>query len=157
MKKLKFLSYGLAMTAALSIGLTGCGGGDGGSNPSITDKNYIVIMHDVISGVCETTLFKDLLVDNGFVNPLSIEEDNSVSCSTYGRDSNTCYEDSIVNYTDDPNIIGDIACVVGFDDFIQVAKVSYKSTDIDYQEAEIKPSLLEATDSIQTSFTQIAN
>ncbi len=133
------------MISTAIILVNGCGGG--GSSPSITDKNYIIIMHDVPSGVCETTLFKDLLVDNGFVNPLSSEEDDSVSCATYGRDSSTCAEDSIANY--DPTLIGDVACVVGFDDFIQVASVSYKDT-------EVKPSLLEATDSIQTSFIQIS-
>ncbi len=144
------------MISTAIILVNGCGGGGSSSSitDSITDRNYIIIMHDIISGVCDDPLFENLLVDNGFVNPLAIEADNSASCATYGRDSSTCAEDSIVNY--DPTLIGDVACVVGFDDFIQVAKVSNKVVNASYQDTEVKPSLLEATDSIQTSFIQIS-
>ncbi|HEO98740.1 MAG: hypothetical protein JW682_08380 [Campylobacterales bacterium] len=134
-------------TAVLFV--NGCGGG-GSSSTSISDKNYILIMYDAPSDICELPAFRDTLESEGFVNPITSEESNTISCEDYGRvndEFGTCYEDSMANY--DPDLVGDVACVVGFDDFIQVMVASYKNS-------EAKPSLTEATDTLQTSLIQIA-
>ena len=94
-------------------------GGGGSKSKSITEqiseRNYVMIMHNYPNGVCEDPRFIPLLTQNvqneGLIitNVISHEEDNTASCALYGKSSLYC--ESILY---DEENSGNVACVVGF-------------------------------------------
>jgi len=99
-KKLEFV-------AVLSILLlSGCGGGD--STKSIADSKVVVIMQNVESGYCETSLFKNALEEKGLSNVVTKEVSSGATCADYGKiDGQNC------GYTDQNE--GNRDCIIGSD------------------------------------------
>ncbi len=90
------------------IGVNGCGGD---SDESMSDKNYIVILKSVPSGVCESKLYRDTLKSYGFKGLKTEETTADTSCDTYGKinDGQYCVEE---DYD-----AGEVNCVVGFNEY----------------------------------------
>jgi len=113
-KKLKLTT--IVLSVAL---LSGCGG-SGSKSKSITEqiseRNYVVIMHNSPNGICEDPrfipLFTQNLQDEGIsvTNVITHEEDNTASCALYGKSSLNC--ESVLYDEENP---GNVACVVGLD------------------------------------------
>jgi len=77
----------------------------------IAKKNFVLIMKDSPSGICEMEDFRDDIADT-FINLVTSEEDNSITCSKYGKtDGDEC---EIFYYEGDD--ADNVACVVGFND-----------------------------------------
>ena len=97
----------LAFSTLLIAGISGCGGED----ESMSDKNYIVILKNVPSGICESTLYRETLKSYGFEDLLTEETTTDTSCDTYGKinDGQYCAEA--------PYDTGDVNCVVGFNGY----------------------------------------
>ena len=89
--------------------LTGCGGGSD-KNP-MNDKNYIVILKNVPSGICESQAYRDILSEN-LRGVLTEERSNTVNCGNYGK-QNDQVECGIEYYSGAST--GNVACVVGTD------------------------------------------
>ena len=98
---------GIALSALL---LSGCGGGGGNTNP-ISDKNYVVILKNVPSGICESQEYRNLLSQD-FSGVITEERSNSVNCGDYNK-KNDQIECAIDYYTG--TTTGNVACVVGID------------------------------------------
>lgn len=115
MKKL-----GLTTIALSALLLSGCGGSSSKKEKTITEqiseRNYVLIMHNYPNGVCEDPRFKPLfqegLAQEGVYisNLITHEEDNTASCALYGKSSTNCSSDL---YNEDNS--GNVACVIGFD------------------------------------------
>ncbi len=107
--------------SALSIILTACGGGS--SSSSIADKNYIVVLKEVPTGVCESQLYRDTLEGYGLEGVVTEETDTSSNCETYGKtnDGETCIEESYGT--------GDVNCIIGFDSYNGDEEISYRGTN----------------------------
>ena len=103
----KLALTGITLTALL---LTGCGGGGGGSTDPMKEKNYIIILNDVTSGICESEAFTQELSAGGFTDFLTRETDNSTNCGTYDKTNND------VECTTQYIGGSDKNCVVGFND-----------------------------------------
>lgn len=123
MKKVKYLSYGLAIVTASIIGLTGCGGG--GSSTSVpvesvdpmTTKDLVAIIYHYPAEVClsDTLLAELKAAIPEAINWLIRVESNNVNCATYGKtDGVDCETDDLV-LTDPTAIQYDTSCVMGFD------------------------------------------
>jgi len=97
-----------ALCTLLMIGINGCGDD---SDESMSDKNYIVILKSVPSGVCESKLYRDTLKSYGFKGLKTEETSADTSCDTYGKinDGQYCAE---ADYD-----AGDVNCVVGFNEY----------------------------------------
>ena len=96
----------------------GCGGGSSeGLSAQIKSKNYVLILKNAPSGVCETSEFKDALVLEGLRDVVTSEELNSVSCATYGKTFGADCEVEYYTGRDRDNV----ACVVGFNDFVAMS------------------------------------
>ncbi len=97
-----------AVCALFLIGVNGCGGD---SDESMSDKNYIVILKNVPSGVCESQLYRDTLKSYGFKGLKTEETTADTSCDTYGKsnDGQYCVEE---DYD-----AGEVNCVVGFNEY----------------------------------------
>ena len=97
-----------AVCVLLMIGVNGCGGD---SDESMSDKNYIVILKSVPSGVCESKLYRDTLKSYGFKGLKTEETTADTSCDTYGKinDGQYCVEE---DYD-----AGEVNCVVGFNEY----------------------------------------
>lgn len=100
---------GLTAVALSALLLSGCGGGGDDSDP-MDDKNYIVILQSVQSGICESDALASELISSGFIGLLTRETDTSTTCGTYGKAND--YVECGVEFIGD----GDRNCVVGFDD-----------------------------------------
>jgi len=111
MKKL-----GLTTIVLAALLLTGCGGG--GKNSSNTNqpqtikeqiksRDIIVIFHNYPDDVCTSQRLKDTLNNNTTTNIITNIVNNNVTCKSYGRNSETCTENSFSQGTN--------ACVVGAD------------------------------------------
>ena len=99
----------MALFAALALAMYGCGGDS--SDESMSEKNYIVILKNVPSGVCESSIYRDTLKDYGFKGLKTEETEAETSCETYGKtnDGQYCAE---ADYD-----AGDVNCVVGFNEY----------------------------------------
>ena len=106
-------NLGLATIIATSIVLlAGCGGSSGDSDP-MNEKNYIIVVTSVPSGICESTAFTNELNNLGLRDFITRETDNTTSCVTYGKvnDGLECAMEF--------NGRGNVNCVVGFNDIPQ--------------------------------------
>ena len=102
---------GLTTLTLSALLLSGCGGGGSDKNP-MDSKNYIVILKNVPSGICESQIYRDLLSEN--LNGVITEErSNSVHCGDYGK-NNDQIECGIEYYSGAES--GNVACVVGADE-----------------------------------------
>lgn len=80
MKKIKFFSYGLAIMAALNIGLTGCGGGGGSSStPSVVFPSDSVLAEPTLVNALKVT---DAVIGDPLDNIPDIPLLNSVNNSS---------------------------------------------------------------------------
>jgi len=102
----------LSTTILSALMLNGCGGGKKNSNP-MNDKNVIVILKNVPSGICETQSYRDILSED-FTGIITEEKSNNINCNDYGK-KNDMIECGVENYTGP--VTGNVACVVGADGF----------------------------------------
>jgi hypothetical protein len=100
---------GLTTLALSALLLSGCGGGGGKTDP-MNDKNYIVILKNVPSGICESPEYRNILSED-LIGVLTEERSNTVSCGDYGK-TNDQVECTIEYYS---GVTGTVACVVGTD------------------------------------------
>ena len=135
----------LTVLTISTLVLSGCGSSSSSKEKSITerisDKNYIVILKGIASGICESTEYKDALKTN-FKELLTSEEPTTVTCATYGHTSKTCDEGTYEGASNK----GDVACVIGFNKYIE------KTTQKLSQSIDLSVAL----DTIQSSYIDIA-
>jgi len=120
--KINILKASIISTILL---LQGCGGDSDSVANSIESKKYIVILKQVPSGICESSLYRDELKKQGLEGVVTKETDSSTSCSTYGRenDEETCAEQYLsYDSSYDKN------CVIGVDN-INPDSISYRMTN----------------------------
>ena len=119
---------GLA-TAMGALLLSGCGGGSGSDSKSITEqikeRDGVLIIHSTKSSAC--SIMADSVKNQGVKDVIFDSPDNTVSCTTYGKnrgdiddDYAECAETSLVDFSDDSDIslLEDTikACVIGGND-----------------------------------------
>ena len=105
----KIVLTGITLSALL---LSGCGGGGDSTTDKLKKRNAIDIYHNALRGNC----VPENIVPNSVLNPEIHEYENTVSCATFGRNTHsTAYGEYCREY--DASEGGDIACVIGFDDF----------------------------------------
>jgi len=106
-KKLTLLSTLLASTLLF----TACGSDKKtkGKDP-MSKKNYIVIMTEVVSGICESAGYKhSVLTELQLTNAMFRETANNTSCQSYGKTNNGIRCEMIYVGGGNKN------CVIGFD------------------------------------------
>jgi len=134
----------LTVLAISTLALSGCGSSSSSKEKTITerisDKNYVVILKGVVSGICESTEYKDALKAN-FKDLLTSEEPRTVTCATYGHTSQTC-DESIYEGSNK----GNVACVIGFNRYIE------KTTQKVSQSIDLNVAL----DTMQSSYIGVA-
>lgn len=114
MKKVKYLSYGLAIVSASIIGLTGCGGGGGGDTVS---GSGLVIVYHYPADVCESPElipYLEATVPQAYNFDPTVAS-NDVTCSTYNKTEGVdCITDDYALVNPDYSAVN-TSCVVGFD------------------------------------------
>ena len=103
----KIVVTGITLSALL---LSGCGGGGGKNTDPMNDKNYIIVEHNVESGICESADFASALTYFGVKDFITRETDTTTSCATYGKvnDAQNCLEEFVGG--------GSVNCVIGFNE-----------------------------------------
>lgn len=90
MKQLK----GISAIAFATLLLSGCGGGSGDSAKSITDqikeRDTILIIHGSKESTC--SLILDEMVKEGVQGAIYDSVENTVTCATYGRTTQSIYD-----------------------------------------------------------------
>lgn len=120
MKKL-----GLVTVALSALLLNACGGSSESTTDKLKKRNAIEIYHNATTGSC----IMDNIVPNTIINPEIHEYANTVSCATFNRGAHsTAYGEYCREF--DAQEGGNIACVLGFDDF-----TGYKAAKVSGEEA----------------------
>ena len=92
----------------------------------ITDKNYVIILKKIATGICESTEYRNALKPN-FTDALTSEESLSVTCATYGKSSKYCTEGDYAGATE---ATGNVACVIGYNKFIEKSSQKQNNTNM---------------------------
>ena len=104
----------IVSTGALLF-LLGCSDDDSTTsvNEEIKNSPYIFILKDTPENVCGN--YVQTLINDGFVNVVTEQENDSVTCSTYNRSvGNNC---ATINAPDINGSTGKYACVYGYSNY----------------------------------------
>lgn len=101
----KLLTFTMILLGAAF--LSGCGTGSGRAD-SITETRYIIVVHNMPSGKCESSSYRHAIYNEGAYNVFVEEKNGTVGCDAYSGQH--C---AISDYGGTPK--GGKSCIIGFD------------------------------------------